>query len=92
MPFKSPNSKISNTFTKSESELFELQKKLYTEWLNKTNQKFYADILYNDRVVAKQYGARFDGDKKKWYFSSEDKMLQCMNELGYIYEDSDEDS
>ena len=37
------------------------------------NNKYYANVSYKDKEIAKKYGARWDNNRKLWYFSSAEK-------------------
>ena len=70
------------------SECFELHKKLYQSFLDKTqNTKVYCSIDYDDRMIAKKYGARWCPDKKSWYFIDNKKLSDCMSKLVYTLVD-----
>ena len=48
------------------SETVEVLSELY-ESLMSNGERIYIDVPYKDKDVAKLLGARYDGEKKKWY-------------------------
>ena len=48
------------------SETVEVLLELY-ESLMSNGERIYIDVPYKDKDVAKLLGARYDGEKKKWY-------------------------
>lgn len=48
------------------SETVEVLSELY-ESLVSNGERIYIDVPYKDKDVAKLLGARYDGEKKKWY-------------------------
>ena len=48
------------------SETIEVLSELY-ESLMSNGERIYIDVPYKDKDVAKLLGARYDGEKKKWY-------------------------
>jgi hypothetical protein len=56
----------------------ELQLSLYNKKYNDTSSRIYEDIDYSEKDFAKSCGARWDNDRKGWYFKNEedhDKFL-----------------
>ena len=48
------------------SDTVEVLSELY-ESLVSNGERIYIDVPYKDKDVAKLLGARYDGEKKKWY-------------------------
>ncbi|MBR3517809.1 MAG: hypothetical protein IKM88_03225 [Lachnospiraceae bacterium] len=43
------------------------------------NGRFYANIPYNEKDFAKKYGAKWDPDRKMWYFATEEERTRWDN-------------
>ena len=43
------------------------------------NNRYYANVQYSDKEIAKQYGARWDNIRKLWYFLSEEARNKYIN-------------
>ena len=56
----------------------ELQISLSNKKYNDTSKRIYEDVDFSEKDFAKSCGARWDGDRKSWYFKNEedhDKFL-----------------
>ena len=45
----------------------------------KVDERYYANISYFEKDKAKRYGARWDGQRKMWYFTSAEAMEEWCN-------------
>lgn len=72
-------------WTLNESELYSKVKELTginCDLTNPINGRFYANVPYSDKDNAKKFGARWDGERKMWYFMSEEARKnwnECKN-------------
>ena len=45
------------------------------------NSRIYCDIDFDNKHIAKRYGARFDGECKSWYFNNKKVAKACLQEI-----------
>ncbi len=45
----------------------------------KEKEKIYEDIPYSEKELAKQFGAKWDKEKKQWYFTDRDSWEEFVN-------------
>jgi len=45
----------------------------------KEKEKIYEHVEYSEKELAKQFGAKWDKEKKQWYFTDRDSWEEFVN-------------